>query len=36
VLPSFSVRETHYGERFENGKVADQNINRPSGEGRWS
>lgn len=32
LLPSFSVRETHYGERFENGKVLDENINRFSRE----
>ncbi len=28
LLPSFSIRETHYGSRFEQGRVTGQNIDR--------
>jgi LPS-assembly protein len=32
LIPSFSIRETHYGERLVNGIVLGQNINRSARE----
>lgn len=32
LLPSFAVRESHYGESEQNGKIVGQNINRSARE----
>jgi LPS-assembly protein len=32
LVPSFSVRETHYGEQQEAGRISGQNLNRSSRE----
>jgi LPS-assembly protein len=32
LVPSFSVRQTHYGERFESGRVENRDFNRGSRE----
>jgi LPS-assembly protein len=32
LLPSFSIRETHYGESQKNGQIVGQNLTRSAGE----